>query len=208
MRQGEVETIAYNRDKGISLTVYVGQRRGQASTADFSPASLRATVEKAVAIARYTAEDPCAGLADPDRLARHMAGPRPLPPLAALGGGGDRARAARPSARRWPSIPRLTNSDGATVGRGDSQFVYANSNGFLGGYRGSRHHIDCSVIGEDESGMQRDYWYTSSRVPGELLDAGEVGRIAGERTARRLGARKLGTLDAARCSSRRPRPPT
>ncbi len=82
VRQGEVETIAYNRDKGIGLTVYMGQRRGQASTADFSPASLQATVEKAVAIARFTAEDPCAGLADPDRLARDVAGPRPLPPVA------------------------------------------------------------------------------------------------------------------------------
>jgi PmbA protein len=193
VRQGEVETIAYNRDKGISLTVYVGQRRGQASTADFSPASLQATVEKAVAIARFTAEDPCAGLADPDRLARtwqdlDLYHPWQLSVEEAIELGREAERAA------LAVDPRLTNSDGATVGRGDSQFVYANSNGFLGGYRGSRHHIDCSVIGEDESGMQRDYWYTSSRVPGELLDAGEVGRIAGERTARRLGARKLGTL--------------
>ena len=193
VRQGEVETIAYNRDKGVSLTVYVGRRRGQASTADFGAASLAATVEKAVAIARYTAEDPCAGLADPDRLARawpdlDLYHPWGLTVEQAIELGREAEAAA------LAVDPRLTNSDGATVGRGDSEFVYANTHGFLGGYRGSRHHIDCSVIGEDGQGMQRDYWYTSSRVPGELLPAREVGRIAGERTARRLGARKLGTL--------------
>jgi PmbA protein len=193
VRQGEVETIAYNRDKGVSLTVYVGRRRGQASTADFGDASIRATVDKAVAIARYTAEDPCAGLADADRLARHWDDLDLFHPWSIsvdeaieLGRAAERAALA--------VDPRLTNSDGATVGRSDSEFVYANTNGFLGGYRGSRHHIDCSVIGEDAAGMQRDYWYTSSRVPGELLPAAEVGRIAGERTARRLGARKLGTV--------------
>lgn len=193
VRQGEVETIAYNRDKGISLTVYVGQRRGQASTADFGDASLRATVDKAIAIARYTAEDSCAGLADPARLARawpdlDLFHPWALPVDEAIALGREAERAA------LAVDARLTNSDGATVARGESEFVYANTNGFLGGYRGSRHHIDCSVIGEDAGGMQRDYWFTASRVPGELLPAAEVGRIAGERTARRLGARKLGTL--------------
>jgi PmbA protein len=194
VRQGEVETIAYNRDKGVSLTVYVGRRRGQASTADFGEASIRATVEKAVAIARYTAEDPCAGLADPERLARRwpdldLFHPWDLTIEQAIDLGRDAERAA------LAVDARLTNSDGATVGRSDSEFVYANTLGFLGGYRGSRHHIDCSVIGEDAAGMQRDYWYTSSRVPGELLPAAEVGRIAGERTARRLSARKLGTIN-------------
>lgn len=194
VRQGEVETISYNRDKGVSLTVYVGRRRGQASTADFGDASLAATVEKAVAIARYTAEDPCAGLADPERLARawpdlDLYHPWTLSVEQAIELGREAEAAA------LAVDPRLTNSDGATVGRGDSEFVYANTLGFAGGYRGSRHHIDCSVIGEDAQGMQRDYWYTSSRVPGELLSARDVGRIAGERTARRLGARKLGTLN-------------
>jgi PmbA protein len=193
VRQGEVETITYNRDKGVSLTVYVGRRRGQASTADFGDASIRATVEKAVAIARYTAEDPCAGLADPERQARRwpeldLFHPWELSVEQAIELGREAERAALAVDKR------ITNSDGATVGRGDTEFVYANTLGFLGGYRGSRHHIDCSVIGEDASGMQRDYWYTSSRVPGELLPAAEVGRIAGERTARRLSARKLGTV--------------
>jgi PmbA protein len=189
-----VETIAYHRDKGITVTVYVGQRRGQSSTADFGDASIRAAVEKAVAIARFTAEDPCAGLADPARLARawpdlDLYHPWALTVDAAIALGREAERAA------LAVDPRLVNSEGATVSRGESEFVYANSNGFMGGWRGSRHHIDCSVIGEDRGAMQRDYWYTASRVPGELMPAAEVGRIAGERTARRLNARKLGTVE-------------
>jgi PmbA protein len=194
VRRGEVETIAYNRDKGITVTVYVGQRRGQSSTADFGDASIRAAVDKALAIARYTAEDACAGLADPARLARSWPDLELYHPWAlsvddaiALGREAERAALA--------VDPRLVNSEGATVARGESEFVYANSNGFVGGWRGSRHHIDCAVIGAHGGAMQRDYWYTASRVPGELLPAAEVGRIAGERTARRLDARKLGTLE-------------
>ena len=194
VRHGEVETIAYNRDKGITVTVYVGQRRGQSSTADFGDASIRAAVEKAIAIARFTAEDPCAGLADPARLARawpdlDLYHPWSLTVDEAIALGREAERAA------LAVDPRLVNSEGATVSRGESEFVYANSNDFLGGWRGSRHHIDCSVIGEDRGAMQRDYWYTASRVPGELMPAAEVGRIAGERTARRLNARKLGTVE-------------
>jgi PmbA protein len=189
-----LETIAYHRDKGITLTVYVGQRRGQSSTADFGDASIHAAVAKAVAIARFTAEDPCAGLADPARLARawpdlDLYHPWSLTVDEAIALGREAERAA------LAVDPRLVNSEGATVSRGESEFVYANSNDFMGGWRGSRHHIDCSVIGEDRGAMQRDYWYTSSRVPGELMPATEVGRIAGERTARRLNARKLGTVE-------------
>jgi PmbA protein len=194
VRQDEVETIAYNRDKGIGLTVYVGQRRGQASTADFSDDAIRAAVDKAVAIARYTAEDPAAGLADSDRLARHWTDldlyhPWALTVEQAIELGREAERAALAVDKR------ITNSEGSTVARGDSEFVYANTNGFVGGYRASRHHIDASVIGEDDAGMQRDYWFTAARVASELMPAAEVGRIAGERTARRLNARKLGTLE-------------
>jgi PmbA protein len=194
VRQGEVETISYHRDKGVTVTVYVGQRRGQSSTADFGEASILAAVEKALAIARYTAEDPCAGLADPSRLARtwpdlDLYHPWALPVDEAIALGREAERAALAVDRR------LVNSDGATVSRGESEFVYANTHDFIGGWRSSRHHIDCSVIGEDRGAMQRDYWYTASRVPGELLPASEVGRIAGERTARRLNARKLGTVE-------------
>ena len=194
VRHGEVETIAYNRDKGIGVTVYAGQRRGQASTADFSDDAIRATVEKAFAIARYTAEDPAAGLADVDRLAKRwteldLYHPWALSVDQAIELGREAERCA------LAVDPRLTNTEGASVARGDSEFVYANSNGFAGGYRSSRHHIDASVVGEDDAGLQRDYWYTSGRVPSELLAASDVGRIAGERTVRRLNARRLGTVE-------------
>jgi PmbA protein len=195
VRKGDVETITYNRDKGVSITVYVGQRRGHSSTADFSTDSLRAAVDKAVAIARFTALDPCAGLADPARLARDwpdldLYHPWDLSVEGAIALGRDAERAALAVDRR------LTNSEGATVARGESEFVYANSHGFCGGYRSSRHHIDASVIGEDANGgMQRDYWYTAARAPEDLLPPAEVGRIAGERTARRLDARTIETLE-------------
>jgi len=194
VRKGEVETVAYNRDKGISLTVYVGQRRGHASTADFAPEALRAAVDKALAIARYTAEDPAAGLADPARLARtfpdlDLYHPWDLSVDAAI----ELGREAEAAALAVDS--RLTNTEGATVGRGEAEFVYANSLGFAGGFRSSRHHIDCAVIGEDDAGMQRDFWYTAARAPGDLEAAAAVGRRAGERTVRRLGSRPLETLE-------------
>src|SRR5918993_1286573 len=133
VRHGEVETIAYNRDKGIGVTVYAGQRRGQASTADFSDDAIRATVEKAFAIARYTAEDPAAGLADVDRLAKRWTDLDLYHPWAlSVDEAIELGREAERSALAVD--PRLTNSEGATVARGDSEFVYANSNGFAGGF--------------------------------------------------------------------------
>jgi PmbA protein len=194
VRKGDVETIAYNRDKGIAVTVFVGQRRGHASTADFSDEAIRDTVDKAMAIARYTAEDPAAGLAERDRLAHDwpdldLYHPWTLEVEEAIELGRETERAA------LAVDTRLTNSEGATVALGESEFVYANSLGFHGGYRSSRHHIDCAVIGEDAAGMQRDYWYTAARAPEDLQPAAEVGRIAGERTTRRLNARRLGTLE-------------
>ncbi len=196
VRRGEVETIAYNRDKGIGVTVYMGQRRGHASTADFSIDAVHAAVAKALAIARYTAEDPAAGLADPERLAREIPDldlydPWELSVEEAVALGCEAESAA------LAVDPRLTNTEGSTVAWNESEFVYANTEGFLGGYRSTRHHIDCSVIGDPGDGgpMQRDYWYTAGRGARDLQSPTEVGRIAGERTTRRLGARKLGTLE-------------
>ena len=193
VRNGAVETIEYHRDKGIGVTVYLGRHRGHASTADFAADALHAAVDKAIAIARYTAEDPAAGLADAERLAKawhdlDLYHPWDLDVDAAIELGRATEAAALAVDRR------LTNTEGASVSRGESEFVYANSLGFLGGYRSSRHHVDCSVIGEADGAMQRDYWYTAARAPDELMPAAEVGRIAGERTARRLGARQIGTL--------------
>jgi hypothetical protein len=134
VRKDEVETVTYNRDKGISVTVYIGQRRGHASTADFADESIRATVQKAAAIARFTAEDPFAGLADRDRLAHDFPDldlfhPWDLSVERAI----ELGRAAESAA--LAADKRIVNSEGATVSRGESEFVYANTNGFSGGYR-------------------------------------------------------------------------
>jgi PmbA protein len=194
VRKGEVETISYNRDKGVGVTVYVGTRRGHASTADFSDDAIRATVDKALAIARYTAEDPCAGLADPALLAHTWPDLDLYHPWdLAVDDAIELGRATEAAALAVD--PRITNTEGASVSRGESEFVYANSAGFCGGYRSSRHSIDCAVIGEADGTMQRDYWYTTARAPDDLLAPVDVGRIAGERTVRRLGARQLGTLE-------------
>jgi PmbA protein len=193
VRKGEVETIAYNRDKGIGVTVYVGARRGHASTADFSVDAIRDTVDKALTIARYTANDPCAGLADPARLAHAWADldlyhPWDLSVEAAIELGRECEAAALAVDRR------ITNTEGATVSVHEAQFVYANTNGFSGGYSSSRHGIYCSVIGEEDGAMERDDWYTSARAPSDLDPARQVGSKAGTRALRRLGARKLATM--------------
>ncbi len=192
VRLGEVETIEFNKDKGVGVTIYLGQRRGHASTSDFSVDALRRTVEKAMAIARYTAEDDCAGLADADLLARD------IPDLDLHFPWEIEVEAAAELARRCESAAlavdeRISNSEGAGVSVQESQFVYGNSLGFLGGYPTSRHSVSCAVIAEDDSGMQRDYWYTTSRNAADLDAMEEVGRRAGERTVRRLNARKLDT---------------
>lgn len=194
VRKGDVETIAYNRDKGIGVTVYVGLRRGHASTADFAPDAIRDTVAKALTIARHTADDPCSGLADPALLAHawsdlDLSHPWPLTVDQAIELGRECEAAA------LGVDARISNSDGASVSVHEAQFVYANSNGFSGGYASSRHGIHCSVIGEKGGAMQRDDWYSSARSPADLLPAREVGREAGLRTLRRLGARKLATTE-------------
>ena len=194
VRKGDVETIAYNRDKGIGVTVYVGQRRGHASTADFAPAAIRDTVTKALTIARYTADDNCAGLADPALLAHDwtdpdLSHPWPFTVEQAIELGRECEAAA------LGVDARISNSEGASVSLHEAEFVYANSNGFSGGYASSRHGIYCAVIGEEDGAMQRDDWYTSARSPADLMPAREVGRKAGLRTLRRLGARKLATTE-------------
>jgi PmbA protein len=194
VRRGEVENIEYNRDKGVGVTVYLGQQRGHASTSDFSAKALRETVEAAHAIARFTASDDAAGLADPDLLAREVPDldlfhPWDIPVEQAI----DTARACEAAAMGVDA--RISNSEGATVSTQQSQFVYANSNGFVGGYPGSRHSLMCSVIAGEGDDMQRDDWYTVARAPAELEDSERVGRRAGERAVRRLGARKTGTME-------------
>lgn len=192
VRLDEVETIEYNRDKGMSVTVYFGERRGHASSSDLSPQALQDTVEKACSIARYTAQDPFCGLADAALLAKCV------PDLALYHPWDISVEDAIALARRCETAAletdtRLTNSEGASVSVHESLFVYANSHGFCEGYPTSRHGISCSVIAEENDTMQRDYWYHSARAPGDLESAESVGRKAGERTVRRLNPRAITT---------------
>ena len=192
VRKGEVETLEYNKDKGVSVTVYIGQRRGHAATSDFSDDALKRTVEKALVIARYTAEDDCAGLADADLLAREVPDldlyhPWDLPVEQAI----ELARACEAAALAVDA--RIRNSEGATVSTQVSQFIYANTLGFMGGYPSSRHSVSCAVIAEEGGSMQRDYWYDTARAAEDMAAVEVIGRRAGERALRRLNARKLST---------------
>jgi PmbA protein len=195
VRLGETETLEYNRDRGLGLTVYFGKRKGSASTADFAPASIRDTVRAACDIARYTSEDPCAGLADAERMASvipdlDLDHPWEIGATQAV----ELALQCEEAARRVD--PRIENSEGGTVSSYRGLRVKANSHGFLGGYRSTHHSISCAVVGRQEGEMQRDYWSATTRDPAELATPAEVGRMAGERTVRRLGARRLGTRQA------------
>lgn len=192
VRKGEIETIEYNKDKGAGVTVYIGQRRGHASTSDLTEAALKSAVDKALTIARYTAEDEAAGLPEAGRLAKNPPDLDLYHPWA-LSVEEAAARARDCEAAALAVDRRLTNSEGASVSTHASHFIYANSLGFCDGYAGSRHGLSVAVIGEDNGSMQRDYWYSSARN-GNRLDAPDrVGRIAGERTVRRLNGRKLDT---------------
>jgi PmbA protein len=193
VRHGEVETIEYNRDKGLSVTVYIGQQRGNASTSDFSPQAVRDTVDAALSIARYTAKDDCSGLPDADMLARDcpdmdLYHPWDLSVDEAI----DLAKQCEQAA--LDADKRISNSEGATVNLHEAQFITANSLGFIGGFPTSRHSLSCAVIAEEGESMERDYWYAVARDAADLMDAQQVGRIAAERTVRRLNARQLETM--------------
>jgi PmbA protein len=194
-RLGEVETVEYQRDRGIGVTVYFGHRKGSASTADLSMRAVRETVEKACTIARYTAEDPYAGLVDPEALARDIPDldldhPWSLAPEQAI----DLARRCESAGLAVDS--RITNSEGASVNTHRHIGVYGNSLGFLAGSAGTSHSISCSLIAQHADEMQRDYWYSSARDATELELPEAIGRRAGERAVARLGSRKLTTRKA------------
>lgn len=192
VRCDEVETIEFNRDKGIGITVYVGQRKGYASTSDFSAQALRETVEAALNIARFTAEDSCAGLAEAALMAKDCPDLDLYHPWALT------VEEAIETARRseqaaFDSSPLIDNSEGATVSTQQAHFVSANSLGFMGGYPTSRHYIATSVIAGKREQMQRDDWYTTHRDATRLDAAERVGQIAAERAVARLDGRKLKT---------------
>ncbi|MBZ5486640.1 metalloprotease PmbA [Halomonas aquamarina] len=188
VRLGEVETVELSRDQGIAVTLYVGKRKGSASSSDASSASIQATVEKALAIARYTGEDPAAGLADADQMATELPDLKVHYPWALTTEQAIELALACEQAGR--DAEGISQSEGASLSSGEGVRVYANSHGFLGTQKGSSHSLSCMLIAQDEHGMQRDYDYTSSRNPAALRAPAEVGREAAARTLRRLGARR------------------
>jgi PmbA protein len=192
VRKNDIETVEQTRDRSLDVTVYAGQRRGSASTSDFSDVALRETVEAAWHIARYTAEDPAAGLPDADVLAMEY-------PDLKLHHNWDitseeAAKLALRAERAAMSVDsRITNTDGASVGAYEGHFIMGNTRGFMGGYPYSRHSLSVAPIAGRGNGMQRDYWYSSQRDPALLSDPEAVGRYAAERTLSRLSARQIRT---------------
>ena len=192
VRLGEVETVERTRDRGVLVTVYFGQRKGSATTADLDPKSIEQTVEHACAIARYTEADPANGLADPALLAKTIPDldlwhPWDITPEEAIRLGIEIEEAGR------SFDARIDNTDGAAVQVGAGMTAYANSNGFVGTERGTHHSLSVALIAEDDAGMQRDYAYDTVRRASDFASAESIGRQAAERTVSRLGARRLST---------------
>ena len=197
VRRGAVETIEHNRDKGLGVTIYMGQRKGYASTSDLASKAWRETVDAAMSIARYTAPDDCAGLPDRELLALDPAAMPDLdlyhPWRIGVDAAIDLARACEQAA--FDVSSQITNSEGATVSIQEGQFALANSLGFIGGYPTSRHYLACSVIAGEGDAMQRDDWYSTARDPSDIADAPAIGHYAARRALSRLDGRRIRTGD-------------
>lgn len=194
VRQGEVETVEFNRDQGFGITLYVGQRKGSASTSASGETAIRETVAAALAIARHASEDDCAGLADAALMARELPEldlyhPWQIAPERAV------ELALGCEAAAFASDARIKNADGTTLSTHQGCRVYGNSHGFLGGYASTRHSLSCVMIAEDGGQMQRDYWYDVNRQGELLADPLTIGRKAAERSVARLGARPVPTCE-------------
>ncbi len=195
-RMREVETVEYQQDNGLGISVYFGLHKGSASTSSLNPEAIRKTLDAACNIAKHTSEDPCTGLADAGLMAQtfkdlDLYHDWALDTQAAI----DLALECEAAALDYDT--RISNSEGASVDLGKSVSAYGNSHGFLQSQKKTRHSISCSVLAGDEQGMQRDYWYSVSRSPKFLQSAQQVGQKAAQRTVQRLGARKLKTGQSA-----------
>ncbi|MGC4029765.1 MAG: metalloprotease PmbA [Steroidobacteraceae bacterium] len=195
VRLGEVETIEYQRDRALAITVYFDGRKGSASSADLRPAAVREMVAKACSIARRTARDEFAGLADAEDMAREIPDlslehPWEITPEQAI----DLSKSCE--AAGLAVDRRLTNSEGASVSSHRGVRVYGNSHGFLAGYGSTSHSISCVLLAQSGDDMQRDYWYSAARSADELEAVERIGRRAGERAVARLGARQIATRRA------------
>ena len=197
VRMGELENVERNRDKSLAVSVYLGQRRGNASTSDFSAAALKQTVQAAYDIARFTAEDPAAGLPEGDDLASTQEAARDLdlfhPWAIDAAAAAELARRCEDAALKTHKL--ITNSEGAGVSAQQAHFWAGNTRGFRGGYASSRHYLSVSPIAGKGKNMQRDGWYTSMRDAGDLASPEAVGRYAAERTLSRLKSRSVGTAE-------------
>lgn len=195
VRLGEIETAEYHRSKTLSLTVFFDGQRASAHTADFSAEAIARTVRHACELARYGEKDKCAKLPDAALhpktiLDLQLHTPWDLPIEQAI------ELAKQCEAAAFATDPRINNSEGASIATAEANFVYGNSNGFIAGFPSSRYDISCVVIATDAGSMQRDYWHVGRRDPTLLPPVEEVGRRAGTRTTRRLGARKIKTTSA------------
>ena len=197
VRKGEIENVERNRDKSLGVTVYVGQRRGNASTSDFSAEAIEQTVRAAFDIARFTAEDPAAGLPDAEDLVTAEEASRDLDLFHpwALDAEGAAALALRCEDAAFATDKRITNSEGAATSAQQSHFWAGNSRGFRGGYASSRHSISVAPIAGKGAGMERDAWYSSMRDAMALASPEAVGRYAAERALSRLKGRKVPTCE-------------
>jgi len=192
VRMGEVETIEHNRDKGLAVTVFFGNRKGSASTSDFSPKAVQETVKAACDIARYTEDDPYAGLPDKELQATD------IPDLALYHPWDVSAEEAAALAKECEDAARaedkrITNSEGGSVSSHSGIRVYGNSQGFLNSYNTSRHSMSATMIAEQDGAMQRDYWYDVNRDASKLASAIEIGKLSAQRTVSRLGAKSMPT---------------
>lgn len=192
VRKGELETVEFTNDRGFGITVYIGARKGNASTTDAGPSAIRETVRAALNIARYTEEDPCNGLADEALMARELPDldlhhPWDVDVPSAT------ERALQTEAAGLAFDSRIVNTDGARVATGRGCHVYGNSHGFLEAGWGTRHSTSCALIAADDDGMKPEDWYTVSRDPTDLEDHVEVGREAARRAVGRLGCRPVET---------------
>ena len=192
VRMGDVETIEHNRDKALGITVYFGQRKGSASTSDFSLKAVKETVKAASDIARYTEDDPYAGLPEADLLAEDIPEldlyhPWNISAEDAV----ELAKESEDAARA--ADKRIINSEGGSVSNHSGTRVYGNTHGFLNGYNTTRHSMSCTVIAGQDDAMQRDYWYSVNRDASKLEAASEIGKLAAERAVSRLGAKHMPT---------------
>lgn len=194
VRKNEVESVEFHHDRELSLSVYFGQRSGSASTGDLSPRGLAQAVAAACAIAKASGEDPCSGLADPERMATNF------PPLdtdhpweISTDEAIEHARQCEAAAL---SVKGVTQTEGASLHSSRGIEIYANTHGFVGQRVGASHYISCGAIAGEGESMQRDDWYTAARHPGDMQEPAAVGRKAGTRAVARLGARSIPTRKA------------